>query len=658
MANENAVVQFGVFGRTLTVSPGRAEFNRLRSRFIALAREQETLARESIRQFAAEPERLLGNGLAWASPYFFKASELAVEELMQRGCFDLDAETYLKTVFDRSPWDRCCQKAFGEYAAIVDAERRRESERAARTESAGDSWAGGGFGLGGAIKGAVQAEVLNLASAGISEVCNSIGRKQSRKENAEKIRKIFEQRNEEIVQGVFLAIAEGADTLLKCFNERGIEILGTVSAAEAGKAERMFNNLKSGKVPDAMVVNVKMEILEANPYCRDFYEWEYVTQGDASGELEKVADYFGISLDSQKKDAFNARLGDCSWENEEEVKAYRARTLAVAEEMRFDPVEKLAEIDARLEDLDRQARTAGGRLFDDRETAAKQRELCALEETLDLSTEESAIQGRQALLDNAARLGVDFSWKMDRVEAALNRFEEEARTVEGRVFETRDIAARQRILSEFESGLDTSSESAALTSKRALEDKISELGIDGEWKRGRIATAVSRFEREACTAFGRTYATREDACAAKGNRERFFEAVVIAAQQCGHRSVLSGTGISPKKATGAVQHLGVVPGEQLFVLIDTSLFGNVKTGLAVTSIGLRLRNGSVPTVRNFISWSDLAKIPQLPGTSGKSVDFGGGMLFENGGLMSAPLNVLLGLFQRVVGFSREATCLG
>ncbi len=656
MSSEIMPMQFSVFGRTLSLSPGRIEFNRLHSRFVTLAREQEPIVRESINQFVINPEPLLRDGKSWARQYFSKAAELAVEELMKRGCLDLDVDTYLDSVFDLGPWDRWSKAASEEYMAVVAAEQQREAERAERTENAGDSWAGGGFGLGGAIKGAIQAEVLNVASAAISEGFNKLGRKQSQKENAEKILSIFNRRRDEIVKGVYSAIAEGADVLVKCLNEHGVQVDGIVSAADAAKAERMCNNLKTGKVPAEMVANAKIGILEANPYCQEFYEYEYMSNGDVSGELEKVASYFGISFENRKGDAFLCRLGECSSSSESDLLAYREKAVALAAELKYDGSAKLAEIDARLSEADKQAKMAGGRMFDDRETAAKQRELCEIESSLDLSSEDSAIKGKQLLLERAAERGIDFSWKMDRVETAISRFDQDARTVDGRIFETREIAASQRLLCDFEKGLDISTEERAIAAMQALESKIVELGVDGEWKTERIRTALSRFEREACVAFGRTYAERKEAMEARGNAERFFDGIVMVAQQCNHRSVLCGSSITAKKAAGAENHLGVHSSERLLVLIDTSLFGNVKTGLAVTSIGLRWKNSAVPTSGNFISWGDLSKLPQLPTVIGKSISIGNGMAFENGGLMTAPVNVILTAIQRMVGFSREANC--
>ena len=655
MINENTAVEFSIFGQTLTVSRGRVEYNRLRLRFRALAKEQADIARKDIEGFATHPQTLLGNGLRWAKPFFAKAAALAVEELLQKGCLDLDEEVYLESKFDYGPWEIAFKSAADDYQTVVKAEEQREAEREERTDDAGSSWAGGGFGLGGAIKGALQAEALNIASAAISEGFNKIGRNKSQKENAEKIARIFEHRKEEIVGGIFSAIANGADALVSCCNERNIPIGGAVSVEDVARAVRMCNNLKTGKIPSDRVVEAKMCILNANPYCQEFYEYVFMSEGDASGELQKVGAFFGVSFDERKKDAFLLRLGDCQYEDEERTLAYRQKAVAIAEELKYDASDKMAEIDLKLQEFDRVARTVEGRLFEDRETAVKQRELCAFESAQDLSTEELAVQAKTNVEENALLKGIDFSWRMGRINDAIKRFDEEARTADGRVFDSREIAAKQRELVEFEKSLDVSTEDSAIRSRVAFDRKVKELNVDGEWKRERIYSAVKRFERMACVAFGRAYDSREMATAAKADIDRFWEGIELVVRQGNHRSMMSGGGISEKKQNGAVQHLGVTADERLLGLIDTSLFGNVKTGMALTSIGLRWKNGSVPTTGCFIPWKEFGVL--MPVANGKLIDFGEGKRFENSGLLTAPTMTVLMALQRIVGFCKEAKCL-
>ena len=59
----------------------------------------------------------------------------------------------------------------------------------------------------------------------------------------------------------------------------------------------------------------------------------------------------------------------------------------------------------------------------------------------------------------------------------------------------------------------------------------------------------------------------------------------------------------------------------------------------------------------FISWQDFTTMP-MPSATGKLIDFGNGAVFETGGLLGAPTNTVLAMFQMIAGFCREATCFG
>ena len=580
MANENAAVEFPIFGKKLTVSSGRMEYNRLRSRFRSLAREQADEAKVSIERFADNPKWLLCDGFRWAKPYFAKAADLAVEELLQKGVFDLDGEVYLKEHFDLAPWERGFKAASNAYKCVVNAEKQREKERAEQTDELGSSWAGGGFGLKGAIKGAVEAEALNLASAAISGTFNAIGRKMSKKENEKKFKDIFERRKDEIVNGVFEAIANGADALVACCNEHGIRIEGAVMVEEAVKAERMCKNLKAGKIPTNMVADVKLSILNANPYSQEFYDYVYMTDGDPSGELEKVGTFFGISFDRFKHDAFIARLGKCDRKSEDALDAYRAKAVALAAELKYDATE------------------------------------------------------------------------------TLRRIDEELRTVDGRIFATREEAQKQRVLAEFEKGLDISTEAASIASLAALDAKIGELAIDGEWKRERVRSAIKRFDQIACTAFGRQYLTRDEAKIAKGDASRFLEGVELVAKESSSR-ICTSANMPAILIKGAIANLGVVSGERIVGLVSvpsfSSLFRIMNTGLVLTMYGIRWKNSSVATSRNFISWQDYA-IMNPPVANGKLIDFGNGAVFETGSFLCVPVIAVLTMLQRVHELCKEATC--
>lgn len=130
----------------------------------------------------------------------------------------------------------------------------------------------------------------------------------------------------------------------------------------------------------------------------------------------------------------------------------------------------------------------------------------------DLSTEKKALAYRK-MAEKAAKQIDYYKGKdvLSEVDEALENFDREARCVDDKVFATREEAAKQRKISEFEAGLDVSTEDESLKSKRKLQKLIADLGVDGSWKLSRIDKALAKFEKDACTVGGREFSTRGEA---------------------------------------------------------------------------------------------------------------------------------------------------
>ena len=460
-----------IFGEKLDVAVERVEYTLLRKRFKALADIELLNAQSTIDEAADDVDEFCENGDAWAHEYIDKAADLAVEVLMEKKCFDIDRETFIEKYLDSSLWDQAFKVLCEGVAAIDAEEEEREEGRQARSAEAGN-WVGFGEKAKEEVfeenlKEKLSQGALNMVGRGIYAVVNARGK-----------RNLYKENRDEMLAGVYSTIATAVDELIDCLAENGHKLNGAkVDRVAREKAERLFNNLKTGKLPEDAAHDARMEILRLDPYRRDFYEHIYVNEGDKSGELCATAEFFGISLEDLKEEAFAKQLGDCPYETEEETIEYRKRAVQLGEEIRIDPVDKLKEIDAKLKEFDEKARTVDGKMFDTREEAALQRQLSAFEKQLDLSTEEAAIAAKKTLADKAKELGVDGEWKMKRVDKAIKKFDELARTTFGVLLDSREAAKaalgdRELFYKGLEETVKSAGEEAFYTSSTMPEKKI------------------------------------------------------------------------------------------------------------------------------------------------------------------------------------------
>lgn len=567
-----------IFGSQLPVSVERVEYTMLRKRFKALADMEILSATSAIDEAADDVDEFCANGDAWAHKFIDKAAELAVEVLMEKKCFDLDKDTFIAKFLDASPWEARFKELRDGVAKIDAEEAEREEGRQERSAEAGN-W------VGFTEEGERRAREKNFNEKLGQGALNMLGRGIYAIANASGKRNLYKENREAMLEGIYITIKTAVDELIDCLEQNGHAFPAAKVDKEAReKAERLFNNLKTGKLPEDAVKDAKMEILRLNPYSRDFYEHIYVNEGDKSGELCATAEFFGISLDDLKEESFKKQLGDCPYETEEQTIEYRKRAVQLGEEIRIDPAEKLKEIDAKLKVFDELARTVDGKMFDTREEAALQRQLSDFEKGIDLSTEEIAIASKQSLLDKAKELGVDGAWKLERVDAALKRFDEIARTTFGIMLETRDAAK-----------------------------------------------------------------------AALGDRELFYKGIEATVRAAGADAFYTSTTIPEKKIANARAVFPIPMDEFVLALTDTTIFGSGKTGLAITRWGLRWTNGSSkPTNVSSIAWEDFANVQSAPACSDNGFTLTEGGFYANGS-SNVPEDKMKSVLEAIYGYCKVAT---
>jgi len=617
---------FQIFGGKLNVSASRVEYTALRKRFGALAEEQFAKAESEIDAAAKDVDDFCENGNAWAYRYFAPAADLASKIMNEKGCYDVDSDLFLKKYLDTCIWD----KRFGELCEAVAAIHAEEEEgtqsRSERWHNAGNWQAANQYSEHYAkeknLNENIAAGALNVLSWGLSAITNSTGKRSAYKKN-----------RDGMLRAIYITIETSVDELLDCMADSGVALDGAkVAKADREKAERLFNNMKSGNLPHDALNGAKMQILDLNPYNSEFYEYIYENEGDKSGELEQVAGFFGFPLDDLKESAFHKRLGECAFATEEETLEYREKALSLAKELRVEAAETFGKIDAKLQEFDLKARTVDGREFATREEAALQRELSAFEKEQDLSSEESALAAKAAIAAKAKDLKIDGEWKLERVDAALKKFDLEARSVDNREFATREEAALQRELSAFEKTQDLSTEELAVAARAAIVAKAEELEIDGGWKLVRVDNALKRFDEIARTTFGMVFDTREEAKNALGDRELFYKGIEHTVRASGEDAFYTSDTAPEKKIINARAAFPVPPDEYILALTDTTLFGSGKTGLAVTKRGLRWANGgSTKTNVRALSWEEIANIREPPKCADGTFSLAPGGVYNNSG---------------------------
>ena len=130
---------------------------------------------------------------------------------------------------------------------------------------------------------------------------------------------------------------------------------------------------------------------------------------------------------------------------------------------------------------------------------------------IDFNTEESLLRGKEQLEVKEKEFCIRIDSFHDKIDSALREFDLKARTVDGIVYDTREMAEKARELSKFYNTLDFSSEENILQSQKVFLEKEKEIGLKNSSLEQKISDMLKVEDQNARIHNGVEYATREEA---------------------------------------------------------------------------------------------------------------------------------------------------
>jgi hypothetical protein cdifA_16336 len=249
---------------------------------------------------------------------------------------------------------------------------------------------GGGFGLGGALKGMATAAALNATSGMAHSLGNSIGNAGSNFTASNSKDKLFKSAKEPlkdaVIDGAFL-LRQGLRNAL--LSEAGIECI-PVSSDDAKQATVLVQNFFNNSIPEEEKKSMLIKALILNPYKDDVYHLIWEKYGDPNFELREMADFFSCDLThkiqdeaiSYGKDVLNKLCAPCLTAFNKKSIALRynnqleeAKTLLEeyrsSHNLKKESMPQLIFCNELLEMVDLDARTVNGKIYPSEEIARK-----------------------------------------------------------------------------------------------------------------------------------------------------------------------------------------------------------------------------------------------------------------------------------------------
>ena len=296
---------------------------------------------------------------------------------------------------------RSMQKAV---EAVNIRQEEEEMYRQVRKESRGRV-VGGGFGLGGAIKGMAQAGMMNAASGIAHSAFNAVGNVGSGIAASSDKAAIYKKYKEPLKTALMQDLYDIRNAIRTALQKEAGIVCKYVTDSEYDKAKAIWNNYRLGRIPAEKKKEQIIEALTLNPYSIEIYDSIWEDYGDENGELRKMATYFGIPLEQQiaeiaeqygndlftkscslYEESFDKKTAAVQIENQIKATLDELVQYCKRQTISEDNISKIAQCKQLLEEIDIEVRTVKGVTYDTRELAENVRK--------DFATFYRALQGK------------------------------------------------------------------------------------------------------------------------------------------------------------------------------------------------------------------------------------------------------------------------
>ena len=272
---------------------------------------------------------------------------------------------------------------------VQEIEQQKQAEiryRQARKDSRGRV-VGGGFGLGGAVKGMATAGVINATTGMGHSLINAVGNMGTSMAAGASKASVYSGLKGEL-HGLFVDVCYCVPRGIRAELEKININCKYVTVGEYDQAQAIIKNYKEGRIPEDQKKKQIVAALQLNPYSMSVYELIWNDYGDPNGDLSKMCKYFGGALEEYIK-RVSEQYGDEIFTKHCDVyeKAFDKKQVEVACEeniqtaldtlVRYcdehglsqESIPHIQRCRTILEDIDRDLKTAHGTVYETRELA-------------------------------------------------------------------------------------------------------------------------------------------------------------------------------------------------------------------------------------------------------------------------------------------------
>lgn len=196
---------------------------------------------------------------------------------------------------------------------LASEQRYREIRKASRGRVVG-----GGFGLGGALKGMATAGVMNATTGIAHSLGNAVGNMGSSMSASSSKAAVYKNAKAPLKEAIINCGYYVRDGIRNALLQEANIRCKYVTTTESNQAKAILQNYTQGRIPESQRKNQIIQALSLNPYNTEVYEAIWDDYGDKNGDLRKMSSYFECGLEQRiqaiasnyGEDVFNSGCGD------------------------------------------------------------------------------------------------------------------------------------------------------------------------------------------------------------------------------------------------------------------------------------------------------------------------------------------------------------
>lgn len=320
--------KYTLFGKPVMFSPAAERFFRIRTAAFAAS----DVAFDRFQEWYVEKRDIKSvlDGYEIFSQKFIEETlaDYLFKELTSCEIYDISKAAFIASCTETSARAEALDIVEEKYFSILSKQEGEEAYRRARKASRG-RWQGGGFGLSGAIKGAVQAGAMNAVSGLGHSLANAVGNAGSAISAVASKSELYNSLHTKNL------LADGIRGDLISFSMRAIILIENENPAcicldyDEKKAEALFENAK--RLPQKRT-GLLLQAFEQDPTNKELLSYLFIQYPEERKEVYRAAEHFLVDLSAQAEAVLEKEYTEAAQKSEDLAKEARERILAFMKE--------------------------------------------------------------------------------------------------------------------------------------------------------------------------------------------------------------------------------------------------------------------------------------------------------------------------------------